>query len=126
PPTAPGAVEVLYLGEGRPALLRFHLVVDGKPYTARWEAALGKMFDLLDRDKDGVLDREEAGRTLPAPQVQQMMAGNPQLAVAPSRGAPPLGGMDADGDGKITRAEFLAYYRAPNAAPAVRATRLKR
>jgi Ca2+-binding EF-hand superfamily protein len=111
-------VDVVFLGEGRPALWRFNLYVDGKPYPARWEAALGKLFDLLDRNKDGVLDKEEAARALAPAQMAQLLSGRSYLQAAPKREGI-LPGMDANKDGQVSRAEFLAYYRDQNLGPVV-------
>src|SRR5690349_9683134 len=70
PSAAADVQDVVFFSEARPILFRLHLEVDGKPYTARWEEYLRKLFTYLDRDGDGVLDKDEAAR---APMPQQLL-----------------------------------------------------
>jgi Ca2+-binding EF-hand superfamily protein len=107
--------DVLFLGAERPLLLRLHLRSDGRPAVARWYAFVGGLFDFLDRNGDGVLDQAEAARA-PAPfQVQQLLQGYPSYSWTPTSVV--LAGMDTNGDGVVTRAEFLSYYRRSTAGP---------
>jgi hypothetical protein len=61
--------DVLFLAEERPMLFRLHLRVAGRPHAAAWGEYLGKLFDFLDRNGDGALDRDECGR---APNPEQL------------------------------------------------------
>jgi Ca2+-binding EF-hand superfamily protein len=109
--------DLLFFTDKRPVLFRLHLTVDGKPYAARWEAFLTKLFAFLDRDDDGMLDRVEASRApLPA-QLAQLMQGTLVPNPDAFAGAPPFADLDADGNGQVTLAEFLAYYRRSEAGP---------
>jgi Ca2+-binding EF-hand superfamily protein len=106
--------DVLVLTPNRPFLLRLHIYVDGKPFPGRWEEFMGKLFRLLDRDGDGSLDKEEAG-LLPTPQqlLQLFQLGVWTVAQSPLD----FGEVDADRNGKISREEFLGYYRRSLAGP---------
>ncbi len=101
---APDYQDVVYLGETRPLLLRLHISIDGRPLPAVWRVFLTRIFQHLDRNSDGVLDRAEAQR-LPAPGV--LFAG----AIGPDGSAAPFWGeLDANGDGKVTCDELAAYF----------------
>jgi Ca2+-binding EF-hand superfamily protein len=107
--------DVLFLCDERPVLLRLHLRLDGRPAATRWHAFMARLFAFLDRNGDGVLDRTEAGRA-PAPfQVRQLLQGDPYYYWSGSNVV--LAGMDSDGDGTVTWAEFLSYYRRSPAGP---------
>src|SRR5262249_5502275 len=66
---------------------------------------------------DGVLDLAEAACTPTPDQVQRLLAGNPYITVPLGRRVGARTEMDADGDGKVTRAEFLAFHRAQITGP---------
>jgi Ca2+-binding EF-hand superfamily protein len=107
--------DVLFLGEGRPALLRLRLYADGKSYTGRWKSYLSALFTFLDRDGDGTLSKEEAARAPSVQLLQQLFQGNPYIFNAGV--AIPFNQLDADGDGKVSREEFVNYYRNTTAGP---------
>ena len=109
--------DLLYLAEGRPYVFRLHLFLDGKPYRALWEEQVLKVFHYLDRDGDGVLSKEEVALAPTARQMGQMFRGVPYGAAAFNDGGQ-FAEMDADRDGKVTAAEFLAYYRRTDGGPA--------
>src|SRR5262245_6006529 len=68
--------DVLYLGEGRPAILRLHLQVDGKPVFVIWETWMKRFFAYLDRNDSGGLDRVEGGKSPSPQQVMQFLQGD--------------------------------------------------
>ncbi len=115
PSQADDVQDVLYFAETRPVLFRLHLTVDGRPCTARWVEFMDRMFAFLDRDGDGFLDKEEVVRVLRPQQVQQILDGNfyPMSLNPPL----PLEELDTDRDGKVSPAEFLAFYRRGNVGP---------
>jgi Ca2+-binding EF-hand superfamily protein len=85
--------------------LRFDITSDGPPPSATWGKFLDRWFDFYDRDGDGVLNPREAARIIPIPL--------PGKKTAPFDFAK----ADADRDGKVTRTEFRAYYRAAGFTP---------
>ncbi len=95
----PDVVDVLYLSPSGPKLLRLHLRIDGQPYRQKFEAAIGGVFDTLDKDRDGVLSVREAAA---APDL----AGASPLARLGVRG----GAGPARPTGPLTRAGLEAYY----------------
>src|SRR5262249_62162266 len=64
-PAAPAADDVqdfLFLAGDRPWLFRLHIANDGKSYQATWDAFVRECFAFFDRNNDGVLSKEEAGK----------------------------------------------------------------
>src|SRR5262249_62357647 len=59
--------DLVFLADGRPLLIRLHIQIDGKSYLAAWDEFVNYIFDQYDKNKDGVLDRDEAAR-VPSPQ----------------------------------------------------------
>ena len=44
-------IELIFLRDHGPLLVRLHVLKDGKPIHARWQEYLNKWFDYLDRKK---------------------------------------------------------------------------
>jgi Ca2+-binding EF-hand superfamily protein len=116
-PEEPGAdiQDVLILSEGRPFVIRLHLRKDGKAFQTRWNEHLARLFEFLDRNGDGILDKDEAARAPSIAQLQQQFAGNPYII--PGNAAPGMVKLDADGDGQVSLREFLAYYATNGGGP---------
>jgi Ca2+-binding EF-hand superfamily protein len=109
PPGEADAQDVLLLAESGPVLLRSHVRLDGRPVAAAWERYLDRLFADLDRDGDGTLSKVEAARA-PAPGfLLAFLHGTLNLEAAAE--AVPFDQLDADGDGRVSRREFAAYYR---------------
>lgn len=107
--------DFVFLGEARPLLVRLHVHLDGKPLQSAWDDFMKYLFDYLDINGDGVLDRTEAER---APAVDLLLSGIPEGR----RGGGAVEGpkpeeLDADGDGKVTRSELATYYRKNGCVP---------
>lgn len=98
---------LLLPGAKKPSRLRLDVVVDGQPPTAAWEAFLDRLFDYFDRDGDGLLSRDEASRMVPLP-----IPGRNELTVDFAK-------LDADGNGKASRAELKSFCRTNGFAPVV-------
>ncbi len=107
---APGAYDIVFLSESRPLLVRVDVRVDGKPLEKVWGEFIDYLFKYADTDGDGVLSREEAER---APQPSYFSANF--LFGGFNASGPTLKG--ADKSGKVTRAEFTAFYRKSGLAP---------
>jgi Ca2+-binding EF-hand superfamily protein len=103
--------DVVFFAEGRPVLMRFHVRINGKPFKDVWEAFIDKFFKYLDVDGDGVLSAAEAARV---PPVQTLF--NTRF-FGGGGGPPSLAELDADKDGKVSRAELADYYRRSGASP---------
>lgn len=115
--SAPSDVQdVLYLDESRPVLVRLHVRVDGKPYTALSDGLLQAFFEYLDRDNDGFLNKDEA-KEAPNAQTMQQFRQNGFLFFNGRGGKTNLNELDADKDGKVSREEFLTYFRRSNIRP---------
>jgi Ca2+-binding EF-hand superfamily protein len=109
PAPGPDAQDVLLLTSTRPILLRLHVHLDGKPFTAAWERYLDKLFADLDRDGDGFLSKAEAARAPTSEFLQSFLQGSLNLEAAAEK--IPFEKVDNDGDGRVSRREFAAYYR---------------
>ncbi len=112
--------DVLYLGAGKPTVVRLRVTAGGKPVQARWDEFMEKLFKHLDVNRSGGLDRIEVTRAFPPAQLSQMFQGQtfnqrtdrPGVAVGP-----PFEQMDANRDGKVTLDEMKAYYVANGCGP---------
>jgi Ca2+-binding EF-hand superfamily protein len=87
------------------ARLRIDDAVGENAPGAAWSAFLDKLFAYFDRDGDGTLSEAEVKRVFP---LSGLRAINPNFAA-----------MDANRDGKVSPAEFRAFYRAQGFAPVV-------
>jgi Ca2+-binding EF-hand superfamily protein len=99
---------IVYFGDRWPVVIRVHLRIDGEAHREAWQAFMDEMFDYLDVDKSGKLEKKEA-------------AAAPPPGVLVSEGGLVGGGggpdMDADRDGFVTRAEFREHYRKNGLSP---------
>ncbi|MFO0877194.1 MAG: EF-hand domain-containing protein [Gemmataceae bacterium] len=110
--------DVLYVGDGRPTLLRFHLRDDQRPFRLRWEEWMSRLFRYVDVNGDGSLDRTEAARVPSANQVKQLFVGGfLVLGAGQAMAFLPFDQVDADRNGKVSCDEFLAYFQANGAGP---------
>jgi Ca2+-binding EF-hand superfamily protein len=66
--TAADVQDLVFLGDDRPVLIRLHVHIDGKGYTAALDDYIRAMIKYMDRDNDGVLNEKEAA-FLPTPQM---------------------------------------------------------
>lgn len=103
--------DFVYLGDKGPLLIRLHVRIDGKPLVEVWQRFMGQLFDYLDVDGDGVLNKEEAARVPPAP----VLFNNAPNFVGRRASLPQA--LDKNGDGKVTRAELAEWYRRIGAEP---------
>jgi Ca2+-binding EF-hand superfamily protein len=104
---AADALTLLLPANEKTLRLQLAIRVDGQLPEKAHEAFLNRLFDFFDRDGDGVLNAEEAGRLFPLPG-------------ADGRGiAMNFAKLDANGDGKGSRAEFKAFFIQAGFTPVV-------
>jgi Ca2+-binding EF-hand superfamily protein len=96
--------KLVYLGDRGPVLIELHLRIDGKSFRAVHRAFFDKLFDHLDRNRDGVLSREEAAA---APDAN-MLTSPLGLLLGLRGGRPPSRQLGRDG--QVTRADLAASY----------------
>jgi Ca2+-binding EF-hand superfamily protein len=111
--------DVVLLTDARPLLVRLHVRLDGKPYQPLWDDFVKHLFQSLDKDGDGGLNREEFERM---PPVQMLFGSGAALpgagVVGISQGPPPtFAAVDANKDGKITPEELATLLRRQGGAP---------
>jgi Ca2+-binding EF-hand superfamily protein len=100
--------DIIYFADSRPVLIRLHVTVGGRPLSAVWDDFVTKVFNYLDTNGDGYLDRDE---------VQRVPSADVLFGGGYGGGAPTLSELDADGDGKVSRDELAAYFRRIGATP---------
>jgi Ca2+-binding EF-hand superfamily protein len=129
PGSAEDVADVILVLEHRPILVRLHITIDNQPYTTHWEKQLRKVFDFLDRDGDGVLDREEALLVPSIDRLHRLFTGDITFGIQQNQNnnmmppvvfpniPPRFADMDFDSDGQITFEEFCRFYRHTEAGP---------
>jgi Ca2+-binding EF-hand superfamily protein len=100
--------DVVFFGEKRPALVRLHILIDGKPFRQAWGDFIQVVFKYYDADANGYLDDKEIRNVQPA---QLLLGGN---FIGGSSGAISMNMVDADKNGKVSREELAEYYRNNN------------
>jgi Ca2+-binding EF-hand superfamily protein len=87
--------------------LRLELAAGEVPVDRAWTTFLDRLFDYFDRDGNGSLSAAEAARVfaLPLPEGREL--------------ALDFAALDADHDGKASKAEFRVYYRSHGFTPVV-------
>ncbi len=98
---------LLFPTGGAPAALALNVSAGAKAPEAAWAAFLDRLFDHFDRSADGALVPAEYERVFALP-------------LADGRAAKPdFAALDADRNGKLTRDEFRAGWRAAGFTPVV-------
>ena len=72
---------------------------------AEWDAYQGKLFAMMDADSSGVLDHDE----FMSAKAEEMVAFSTGGYASALRTKEMLAKIDADNDGRVTRAEFAAF-----------------
>jgi Ca2+-binding EF-hand superfamily protein len=103
-------VELLFPAGDAATHLRLDVSAGSESPERAWSAFLDRLFDYFDRNADGFLSPAEAARVFPLP-----LTGGREVAMD-------FAALDADRDGKASRAEFLAFYRSRGFTPMVTVT----
>jgi Ca2+-binding EF-hand superfamily protein len=106
-PQAADSFDLVYFAETQPVLLRLHITVDGQPLGNRWQECITRVFNYLDTNGDGFLDRSEIQR-VPPPGALFGVGSSEQ---------PTMKELDTNGDGKVSCAELADYYFRNGASP---------
>lgn len=104
------SIEVVVFTPVRPVRIRLHIQHSGKSLADAWLAALRKTFDYFDRDHDGFLDAREVQHIF-ADSALTLMLKNANGFYQPYGDRPTLDLLDLNGDGQVSFAEFVAYYK---------------
>jgi Ca2+-binding EF-hand superfamily protein len=102
--------DLLFFSEARPVFIRLHLRVNGRPFRAPWDEYTQKVYAFLDVNGDGTLSKEEAERAPSGDFLRNHLEG--AIGYYRDGGSnAKMAELDADKDGKVTKAELTAYYR---------------
>jgi Ca2+-binding EF-hand superfamily protein len=117
-------MDLVFLDDARPVLLRLHVQIDGKPFGEVWDDYLAKLFKYFDRDGNGTLSKEEAERAPHAQHLLRLLRGETMydydlIFNGGRRGnvTAKMADLDADKDGKVTLDELKAYYKKNGVQP---------
>lgn len=108
--------DLVFLDAARPVRIRLHITIDGKPYQTVWKSYIHKLFQYLDRDKDGILTKEEGENAVSAAVILQHV--QRAFFFAQAAGTVRFAEMDtAPADGIVTEEELANYYRRVETGP---------
>jgi Ca2+-binding EF-hand superfamily protein len=112
-PLAPaGSVrEAVSFGPGGPVRVKFHVMLDGRPVDMVWAEAVDALFNLCDRNHDGVLDAAERAVFAPPRRMRAQDVALSEAAATPLRLT-----FDAREEA-VTRTAFAAAVRAAGYGP---------
>jgi Ca2+-binding EF-hand superfamily protein len=100
--------DLIIFTDSRPLLVRMHVKTDGKPFRQVWRDNLIRVFGELDRDLDGVLNKDEASRVPDLDGVDpRFRLANPRATVTP---------LVADAAGNVSRETYLDHCAKSDAA----------
>ena len=98
---------VVFTGENGVVVLKLDIQIAGKSPRGSYESYVDGLIKLLDKNQDGVVTVDEAkGKYLTARDAQQAQL-IPQSDAVPADLSPDI----SPADGKISRQEFLAYFK---------------
>ena len=108
-------LDFVFVASDRPVLLRLHLRNGGRPYDAAWDDYMRKMYDHLDKNADGTLDKAETERAPDIQFLQFQFQGAIGIPYQGSKGQ--MARFDTNKDGKVSRTEFKEFYRRGGISP---------
>lgn len=109
-PAQSDAVDLAFLAEGRPYLLRVQVKVDGKSVTSLRNDYFKKWFDHFDRNGDGKLDAKEIEHAPTGAAMLQFMRPDSFFGKPPSKQVMRLADFVKDASASVTFADFARYY----------------
>jgi Ca2+-binding EF-hand superfamily protein len=101
--------EAVILGTRRPVRVAIGVRFEGKPIAEAWRAALKNAYEAFDRNRDGSLDESEVRYIFSDGSLSNLFQSGFLTPTPQNR--PTLAGLDTDGDGRVSFAEFAAYYK---------------
>src|SRR5262249_54338153 len=108
-------VEIVFLRDQGPLLVRMHVLQGNEPLQVRWQRYLNEWFDYLDRDNDGALGEVVLAGAPNAANMRNLAA---QGAFFPNRGqSTTLADFGKTAGQTVSRAEFLDYYKKNGIGP---------
>ena len=113
PLRADDQLDYLFLGSDRPVLIRLHIRVGDRPYHAAWDDFMDKLFAWFDENGDGSLSKDEVSR-IPTP---HHLAASINGGIDQTREVVKIEALDANKDGKVSKEEFIAYYKSNFVGP---------
>jgi Ca2+-binding EF-hand superfamily protein len=104
--------DLIYLASSRPIVIRIHVHVEGKSLYEFRSAVAKRIFDSLDADHNGTLEKKEI-EGIPTPEM---------FAAAARQQGGPITGVELKpdshpADGRVTREELTEYVLAQSGAP---------
>lgn len=83
PDGVPDGIDVLFLTQDRPLILRFVVTANGRPLESSLDSLVDRLFAVLDKDGNGQLDATER-RWIPSRRALQQLQMIPQTSVSTS------------------------------------------
>ncbi|MBI3823914.1 MAG: EF-hand domain-containing protein [Planctomycetes bacterium] len=109
-PAQSDAVDLAFLAEGRPYLLRIQVKVEGKSVASIRNDYLKKWFDHFDRNGDGKLDAKEIEHAPTGPAMLQFMRPDSFFGKPPGKQVMRLADFVKDASAGVGFADFVRYY----------------
>jgi Ca2+-binding EF-hand superfamily protein len=101
--------DFVLFGDTRPVLVRLHIRIDDQPFPAVWDGFMRHLFNYLDINGDGNLDKDELERV---PSAELLLGrGRGGFVVDPESRLRPRVPLAKNKDSKVTVAELADYYR---------------
>src|SRR5437660_1182535 len=83
-PIASDEQDLVFLHDSRPYLLRLHLQSNGQPAQTIWNRYLDALFEFLDDDRDGFLNKQELSHAPSVDQFVDQLLGAKNINPAPA------------------------------------------
>jgi Ca2+-binding EF-hand superfamily protein len=113
-PTAPDVQDFVLFGDTRPVLVRLHIRIDDQPFPAVWDGFMQHLFDYLDINGDGNLDKDELERV---PSAELLLGRGRGGFILDEERLRPRVPLAKNKEGKVRVVELADYYRKNSLAP---------